>query len=468
MKRWLTLLIMMAAVAGGVVFAAAQTTARGFGFGGGMAMAFFPDMTGIDTFMSENGLPSMCDVLIGAGGNGRGGVIGGPSFGGIGWGLVAESKAEDRSAELVIGGGGFDIGAAVGGDENSVLTFGAVLGGGANILTLTGSTTEANGWCPAGIVPGPTERELVHVVGFVQPYVSLSAQLLPWMGFELRIGYIVPVFGLDVSDELGIPAPSLDLSGPTVSFGFVFGGIGSAGSAKEPQATSLERVSQTSSGTFPIAPDAELTIENPLGDITISSYAADATQTSSYQVEWQAVGTVSGAAKPDAFQVTTEPTNAGLKLCTSGASRVDYVVRIPSGIDLHVLNGAGEVTLVGHNAMTIIVENAAGNTTVHDIQATSLIVSGGVGEIDMYSLNAQTLISELRVGEISLGMPPSASATILAKAGLGDVTIDRFPVMTGGVHGFLGKSANVTLGSGEQSIELHTGLGSIDIGVQMP
>ncbi len=41
------------------------------------------------------------------------------------------------------------------------------------------------------------------------------------MVFELRLGYILPVFGIDFGDLIGIPAPSLDLSGPTVSFGIL-------------------------------------------------------------------------------------------------------------------------------------------------------------------------------------------------------------------------------------------------------
>jgi len=88
----------------GAALFAAEPGALKFGFGGAMAMAFFPDMTGINTFMSENGLPPMGDVLIGVGGGGRGGVIGGPAFGGVGWGVLAASKSEDRSAELVFGG----------------------------------------------------------------------------------------------------------------------------------------------------------------------------------------------------------------------------------------------------------------------------------------------------------------------------------------------------------------------------
>ena len=68
MRRILRYLMILACIgAMGSSLVMAEPVARGFGFGGAMAMAFFPDMTGINTFMSENGLPSMGDVLIGAG-----------------------------------------------------------------------------------------------------------------------------------------------------------------------------------------------------------------------------------------------------------------------------------------------------------------------------------------------------------------------------------------------------------------
>jgi len=199
---------------------------------------------------------------VGVGGGGRGGVIGGPAFGGIGWGVFATSESEDRCAELVFGGGGFDIGAAIGGDESSVLTIGVVLGGGANVLTLTAPSVNPDGFTPRGVIPEPTSRELGRAVGFVQPYVSMSARLLPWMAFEFRFGYLLPVLGIDFGDSPGIPAPSLDLSGPTVSAGLVFGGIAS-GSKRSTEEEGLgEPVTLESDGSFVVAADGELLLEN--------------------------------------------------------------------------------------------------------------------------------------------------------------------------------------------------------------
>jgi len=467
MKRTLRLFMILACV--GVIgssFVMAEPVTRGFGFGGPMALAFFPDMTGINTFMSENGLPPMCDVLIGAGGGGRGGVIGGPSFGGIGWGVLATSESEELHAELVFAGGGFDLGAAIGGDESSVLTVGAVLGGGANVLSITGYLVETIE--PEGLVPEPTHRELVRALGFVQPYVSMSAQLLPWMGFEFRIGYVFPVFGIDVGDDLGILAPSLDLSGPTVSFGFAFGGIGSGADRDKEESTGHEQVTSTSEGTLVVDAEDEFVIENAFGSIVISGYEVVATEPASdLVVEWQVVKTASER-RIDELHVLSDVTDTGASLKTVGDGQVDYIVRVPLGIDLKVKNGAGEISLNSYEAQTIIIENGAGDMSLQGVQAIALIVAGGVGKIDLLDVDAQMLIVDLGIGEIALELPMSVSATVTAKAGLGEVSIDRFPSMIGGVSGFLGQSGNVTLGNGERTVELNVKLGEIDIKMQEP
>jgi len=464
MKRTLCLFMILAsigAVGSGLVMA--EPVTRGFGFGGGMAMAFFPDMTGVNAFMSENGLPPMGDFMIGAGGGGRGGVIGGPALGGIGWGVLATSEGEDRSAELIFGGGGFDIGAAIGGNESSVLTVGAVLGGGANVLTVVGTSADLDRYLPRGIIPAPTRRELGRALAFVQPYVSMSAQLLPWVGFELRLGYVLPVFGIDFGDLVGIPAPSLDLSGPTVSFGLVFGGIGLIPGSDGDKPSGHAEVTATSDGSFVIDAEDELTIANTLGDIVISGYAIEDTEAASdLVVEWQAVRSTTERRIAE-LRVLADVTDVGTTLETVGTGRVDYILRVPAGIDLRVRNGAGDITLVGHEAQTMIIENGVGAVDLRSVHATALIVAGGVGRIDLRDVDAQALIVDLGIGEIELALPASASATVDAKATIGDVSIDRFPGMIGGVRGLLGKSGDVTLGGGERRVSLDVRLGRIDI-----
>ena len=464
--RTFVALVCIGALSSGLVLA--ESGARGFGFGGAMAMAYFPDMTGINTFMSENGLPSMGDMLIGAGGGGRGGVIGGLTFGGIGWGVLAESSNEEVSAELVFGGGGFDMGAAIGGDERSVLTIGAVLGAGANVLTFNGYLVQTT--TPQGIVPEPTVREIGRVTGFVQPYLSMSAQLLPWMGFEFRAGYIFPVLGFEFGDLLGVPAPSLELSGPTVSLGLSFGGIASAARDDDDEGEwhgfgKEETVTVVSDGAFAVAPGGELLIENGYGEILISSYDVDTTQTGSAAlVEWEATRTAAES-EIDQLVIGIESEGPSASLKTIGDGQVDYVLRIPSGIDLKVKNGAGSVTVLGHEAQTIILETGLGEIVAKDLSAAALIVAGGVGSIDLRDIDAQTLIAEMGVGEIGLALPADASAKVSAKASIGDVSIDRFPGMIGGTRGFIGHTGDVTLGNGDRAVDLKVSLGEITVRV---
>lgn len=429
-----------------------------------MAMALFPDMAPVNAFLSENGLPPLRDSLIGAGGGGRGGVIGGLAFGGIGWGVWSASQSSQGEVEWVFGGGGFDLGVPLGGDQRSVLTVGSVFGGGASALSFT-PYPQGGLPTPSGIVPAPATIEVGWAVGFVQPYVSMAAQLLPWMGFELRLGYILPVFGVPFGSASGLSASSLTPSGPTVSLGLVFGGIAPVGSPAH-DAAGPDQITQISSGTFIVPQAGELVIDNTIGDILILSYSADS-QTPSRRVEWQATRTASKK-HIDALRADQTLDDRASRLETVGTGRIDYELRVPAGIDLAVRNGTGDVTLIGHSAMTILLETGIGIVLAQDARAETLIASAGIGSIGLHNTRAATLIADVGMGEIELLIPPGASARLSAQAGLGDIAIDRFPGMTGGVRGFLGKTAHITLGQGADSIELRVGLGSIGVGLYLP
>jgi len=441
----------------------AQGVSRGFGFGGAMTRAFFPDMTGINTFMSENGLPSMGRFLVGAGGNGRGGAVPGPVFGGIGWGVMAFSENDELYAELISAGGGFDMGRAIGGDDESVLTVGAVLGGGANVLGIYGYLYPMVD--PQGLVPEPTYRELVYAHGFVEPYVSMAAEIFPWMGFELRIGYLISVYGAEFGDPIGIPVPSLDFSGPTVSFGIAFGGIGSGktrGEDDEARSQGNREVTVSTEGSFEVAADAELVVNNTVGSVAVSSYEVG--EASPLLVEWQGVKTVKEK-KLHELEIATETTDESASIETIGPGLVEYTIRVPAGIDLKVKLGAGEITVVGHRAQTIILDAGVGELHVRDVSATALFVNAGVGSIALEGIDADHLIAEAGIGEIHLGLVPSTSAILAAEVGIGEVDIDDFPVMVGGTRGWISQSADVVLADGKQRIELEVGLGQINIEV---
>ena len=494
MKRqvgWIGILLLVSVLA---VAVSAETQIHAFGFGGSMAMSFFPNMDGINTFMSENGLPPMSEFLIGAGGSGRGGVIGGPTFGGIGWGIFAESKFENRKAELVFGGGGFDLGAAIGGDEGSVLAIGAVLGAGANVMSITvgpeGSGDDGDGdnnWGPCGLVIEPSVREFGRAFAFVQPYISMAAEILPWMGFEFRVGYIFPAFGFDFGDQVGIPAPSLELSGPTVSFGITFGGIASS-RIRDMDELDLDMdlemdidvdvsptVTVSRGGSFSLEGAEELVIENAAGEIRVDSYRAETEATGTGPiVQWTAeiTGEEEDLEAVD-LQMSVDGLTATFQTATGDGSRfhaveATYTLLVPAGIDLKIKNGAGLVAVVGHEAPTVILENGVGEMEIKEVQATSLIATTGIGRIRLSQVEAEGLIAETGIGGIELELLQDTSASLFARSSLGDVEIDRFPGMIGGVRGFIGGKADVTLGEGEDRIELKVGIGSIDVTIQDP
>ncbi|MCK5247666.1 hypothetical protein KAR02_12240, partial [Candidatus Bipolaricaulota bacterium] len=168
------------------------------------------------------------------------------------------------------------------------------------------------------------------------------------------------------------------------------------------------------------------------------------------------------------LQAVAEDIETGMMLHSTGLGEIDYAIQIPAGIDLKVKNGAGYVAVIGHEAQTIIIENGVGGINLQSLRATALIVAGGVCEIELSDVEAQTLLVDLGLGWINIDLPVDTSARLLAKAGIGDVILDRFPGMTGGVRGFLGKTANATLGHGEAMIELNVGLGAIDISMTQP
>ncbi len=449
-----SLVLVAIALASGLLLATAEDSGSlGFGFGGGGVAAFFPNLAGVSTYLSENGLDPLGEFLIGGGGGGRGGVIGGMSFGGMGFGLTATSAGLDRSAELAVGVGGFDLGFAVGGDESSVLTLGAVLGGGASVLELSFSSVQ-----PMGIVPEPLSRMAGRAFAMVMPYVSFEAQVLAFVGLEVRIGYLVPVVGFDFGDLIGITAPSLDLSGPFVSACVVFGGIaGGAADAGEPAAEM--------SGSLELAGTARLALENRAGDIVVASYAADVTQTRSRRiVEWSASCEGGGWTPPGNPPVDAQSGPKGMTLRTLTEGRVDYMLRVPSGTDLELVNGVGTIHIVGHTANQIRVSLGAGELSLTDVSAGDLSLSVGVGEISVHVRGVGRLDAHAGIGRIGVTLPPGISASVSASAGLGETLMEGFAGMTlRESRFFLTTATEAVLGAGASDCVLSVGIGQIEV-----
>jgi|GEM_PF-2903226 hypothetical protein len=231
---------------------------------------------------------------------------------------------------------------------------------------------------------------------------------------------------------------------------------------------SNDEITLTSEGSFVVPTGGELVIENGVGELTITSYRAETTATSGELiVHWQALRTAKQK-RIEELQAVVEDIETGMMLHSTGMGNIDYTIQIPAGVDLRVKNGAGYVAVIGHEAQTIIVENGVGGINLQSLDAIALIVAGGICEIELADVEAQTLLVDLGVGWINIDLSVDTSARLLAKACIGTVSLDRFPGMTGGVRGFIGKTANATLGHGEGMVELNVGFGDIGITIMQP
>ncbi len=242
---WLVMMIALLVVLPFVGMASGESTEESrisFGGGGPLVGLFMPDLAEVNGFLIDSGFSPLDEMLIVAGGSGRGGVIGDLVVGGMGWGGWVESPSDEKEASLGMGFGGFDVGYAVGGNERSVLTVGVVLGGGGCGLELIEHVVSgAPEAVPLGIIIEPTKLEFGTAFGAIQPYVDMQVQLLDWLGLGVRIGYMLTPFEISWGDaEIALYSPDLNLSGPFVGFSIVFGGIG----AEEPEALTkrLQRI----------------------------------------------------------------------------------------------------------------------------------------------------------------------------------------------------------------------------------
>ena len=134
--------------------------------------------------------------------------------------------AKDLEAEYGMGLGGFDLGYAIGGSENAVVTVGLMMGMGGADLTLVGNPS-LPAPVPLGIVPGPTERVYNSVFLVLVPYADMQIALLDWLSITVRAGYVWSPVSYDWHDA-GLPdAPDLALDGlyvhATIAFGGIFG-----------------------------------------------------------------------------------------------------------------------------------------------------------------------------------------------------------------------------------------------------
>lgn len=454
----------------------AEESVVGFGFGGPMTGLFMPELDVVNEFLKDNGYAALGDSLIVAGGGGRGGVLGGLSIGGIGWGGTVTSLQEEKQARLSAGFGGCQLGYVVGGNERSLLTIGAVLGGGGVNLNLREVEPGDSEPCPAtalrntngplpgfpkGIVIEPTPINYCQGFVAVEPYLSMQVQPLGFLGFELHLGYLFTLLGFGCCGEAENSGPSLGLSGPFVGLALTFGGIGGAewGFAH----------SETVEETVDFAGRTSLAIENDIGSITIGPGADLTVQTGvSSVVELVAVKQARTEEILSAVEIVIEESDKGLQIRSvapkrySGRWVVDLVLTVPVGTALQIEQGVGDITLSAYSGL-VSVELGVGDVEIEQLIATELLIELGVGSLTLMDIECKFAQVEVGTGSIDALLRPDASYTVTASVGLGDITIAGFPDVALEQSGFLGQEAQGVLGAGAGQLILDVGVGDITI-----
>jgi len=440
-----------------------DASVMGFGFGGPSLGVFLPDVSLVNSFLADSGYDPLTGLMITGGGRGRGGILGGISAGGLGWGGALEAGTADRSVSLAMGFGGVEIGHVAGGDERSLLTFGVVLGAGGVVLELRGpepSPPPCPNQAPAGCVPTPTEYSMGRMFLAVEPFFSMQVQPFGILGFELHVGWLIPLIGFQWCDQpLMMDArPVLDLGGPCIGFSLTWGAIAAGPVADDSEATTRH--------VIPFAADC-IEIDNPVGIITaVTSDAASVQTASATTVEVIVTRHARSAAVREQIAVDIGPGDCGLRIATEGPRRwgwsVDYKLLIPRGVELRITQGAGDVYLRDYDGSTMI-DLGAGAVNIDGFSGEQLIVACGVGDVTAQRLDASTVAVDVGTGDVDIFLPPDASLAVHASAGIGEISIGPFAGAPGESTSGFGGDLDAILGAGAGSVTVDVGVGSVKI-----
>ena len=435
-----------------------------FGLGGSTLGLFLPDLAAADAFLIDHGFGALGDAVLFTGGRGRGGALGGLSFGGIGWSGEAVTYVENRYAKLAIGFGGLEAGRVIGGDERSLLTLGVVLGGGGTSLTtfedVAAPDESGDAFGPCGIVPEPVILGRHGVTFAIEPFVSLQVQPLHYLGFELHLGYLVPLFAFEWGDaELEGVTPRL--AGLVVGVSATWGAIGRPAIGPMFDQPELEEtVDQTVSLAGPC-----VQIDNAIGKITVEM-AESTDPNAGSEVRIVAVKRAHSQPILDQVSVLIEPTRCGLAVHSKGPKgaywEIDYAITVPAGTEIGVKQAAGDVRLIDV-AATASIELGLGEIVVDGLVGASLTISAGAGDVQVVNVAAEAIEVELGTGNVEILLPADASYGVAAKVAFGEIVVGPFlgfeAIAAGGLLG----SVEATLGEGSGSLSVNLGVGEIAI-----
>jgi hypothetical protein len=462
--HWFVVGLLLISAALSVTGQQADPAAQGFGFGGLSAGLFMPDLAPVNTYLIDNDLEPFSSPFYTFGGRGRGGVLGGISAGGLGWGGSVVSRTGSIQASLAMGFGGVEIGHVVGGDERSLLTVGIVLGAGGVGLSLR-DTNLVPPPCPvnspAGCLPMPLDLHAGRIFLAVEPFLSMQVQPLGILGFEIHLGWLIPLLGFQWASLPALPEgpPILDLGGPFVSLSVTWGAFGPVGrDASEDEET-----------TRHVVPfDATcIEVDNPVGMVAVTTSPEVSAQTGSGSaVEVIVTRRARSSAVREAIIVDFGTGECGLKIGTEGPRRwgwsVEYKIIVPPGTEIVIDQGAGDVELRGLDG-SADVQLGAGEVCVTDFAGESLAIDCGVGDVLLAGTAATTASINVGTGDVSVYLAEDAALTVNASSGVGDVSIGAFPgVAESSATGF-GNDVTAVFGSGAGTLAVNVGVGSVTI-----
>ena len=441
---------------------ALEEVARGdriwFGLGGSALGLALPDLGSVNLHLADRGFDAFGDAILFTGGRGRGGVLGGLSLGGIGWAGETAASGEDGHADLAIGFGGLEVGRVIGGDEQSLLTLGVVIGGGGTSLLLIEGTGQAGGddgpFGSCGVAPKPLILGRYGAIAAIEPFASLQVQPLHYLGFELHLGYLLPIVSFEWGDAELVGA-SPRLAGPVVCISATWGAIGRPAIGPILERPMLEEtVEQSASLAGPC-----VEIDNAVGRVTVDVGAESG-------VHIVAVKRAHTQVVLDQVAVLIEPTRCGLRVDSrgprSGYWEIEYSISVPVGADVAVTQAVGDVHVSDVSGATSI-ELGIGGIDVESVVGPSLQVESGAGDIRVVGVVAETIEVKLGTGDIEIILPAAASYALAARVEIGEITVGPFEEFAGIETGGLGRRAEATLGDGAGDLSVRLGIGEIGI-----
>ncbi|HEY5595898.1 MAG TPA: hypothetical protein VIL47_01365 [Candidatus Bipolaricaulota bacterium] len=178
------------------------------------------NMQGLNDLLSANGYAPFPQGFLVFGGRGVAGEAQGLRLGGGGAGGDVSSYQGERVAKLEFGYGGFTIDQGLLHGDHYDVAAGATLGGGEATLTLQAHRPDSF----EEAIANPVNTVLTRGFWLVQPHLSISVDVLPWLSLMLNATYLWTLPQAWVQHDTVLPGPPADFNGWSVEVGLSFGG----------------------------------------------------------------------------------------------------------------------------------------------------------------------------------------------------------------------------------------------------